>query len=47
VDSGDAFLGPASAKGRTGLRACYMNLRTTEADVDFIVERLATLAGQP
>jgi aromatic-L-amino-acid decarboxylase len=47
VDSGDAFLGPASVKGRTGLRACFMNLRTTEADVDFIVERLATLAAQP
>mgnify|MGYP002654690893 CR=1 FL=1 len=47
VDSGDAFLGPASVKGRTGLRTCFMNLRTTEADVDFIVERLATLAAQP
>jgi len=47
VDSGDAFLGPASVKGRTGLRACFMNLRTTEADVDFIIERLATLAAQP
>jgi aromatic-L-amino-acid/L-tryptophan decarboxylase len=46
VDSGDAFLRPASVKGRTGLRACFMNLRTTEADVDFIVERLATLAAQ-
>jgi hypothetical protein len=47
VDSGDAFLGPASVKGRTGLRACFMNLRTTEADVDFIIERLATLVAQP
>jgi aromatic-L-amino-acid decarboxylase len=45
VDSGDAFLGPASVKGRTGLRACFMNLRTTEADVDFIIERLASLAA--
>ncbi len=47
VDSGDALLGPASVKGHTGLRACLMNLRTTEADVDFIIERLATLAAQP
>lgn len=47
VDSGDAFLEPASVKGRTGLRACFVNLRTTEADVDSITERLATLAAQP
>lgn len=44
VDSGAAFLGPASVKGRIGLRACFMNLRTTEADVDFIIERLASIA---
>jgi aromatic-L-amino-acid decarboxylase len=44
IDSGDAFLGPASVKGRTGLRACFMNLRTTEADVDFIVARLKASA---
>ena len=40
VDSGLAFLGPAYVKGRTGLRACFMNLRTTEADVDLILDRL-------
>jgi hypothetical protein len=34
-------------KGRTGLRACFMNLRTTEADVDLILDRLGTLAGEP
>jgi hypothetical protein len=44
IDSGDAFLGPALVKGRTGLRACFMNLRTTEADVDFIVARLKASA---
>ena len=43
VDRGDAFLGPASVKGRTGLRACFMNLRTEAADVDFIIDRLAAL----
>jgi aromatic-L-amino-acid decarboxylase len=47
VGSGDAFLGPASVKGRTGLRASFMNLRATEADVDFIIDRVATLAAQP
>lgn len=39
VDSGDAFLGPANVKGRIGLRACFMNLRTTRADIDFILDR--------
>jgi glutamate/tyrosine decarboxylase-like PLP-dependent enzyme len=47
VDSGDAFLGPALVKGRTGLRTCFMNLRTTQADVDFIIDRLAALAVNP
>ena len=44
VDSGDAFLGPASVKGRIGLRACFMNLRTSPADVDFIVDRACEIA---
>jgi aromatic-L-amino-acid decarboxylase len=44
TDSGAAFLGPAVVRGRTGLRACFMNLRTSEADVDFILEQLAALA---
>ena len=46
VQSGVAFLGPASVKGRTGLRACFMNLRTTEADVDLILGSVAALADQ-
>lgn len=45
LDSGTAFLGPASVKGRTGLRACFMNLRTTESDVDLILDRLGELAA--
>jgi len=45
VEGGTAFLGPALVKGRTGLRACFMNLRTTEADVDLILDRLAAIAG--
>lgn len=44
VDSGDAFLGPAAVKGRIGLRACFMNLRTTPADVDIIVDRAGEIA---
>lgn len=43
VDSGDAFLGPASVKGRIGLRACFMNLRTSYADIDFIIERVGQI----
>ena len=44
LDSGTAFLGPASVKGKTGLRACFMNLRTSEPDVDLILDRLEALA---
>lgn len=46
VDSGDAFLGPARVKGRVGLRACFMNLRTTETDVDFILDRLQAMSDE-
>jgi hypothetical protein len=46
VDGGDAFLGPALVKGRSGLRACFMNLRTERSDVDFILDRLQALAGE-
>jgi glutamate/tyrosine decarboxylase-like PLP-dependent enzyme len=45
VDSGTAFLGPALVKGEVGLRACFMNLRTTEADVDMILDWLADFAA--
>lgn len=44
VDSGTAFLGPASLKGRFGFRACFMNLRTTKNDVELIMDELAALA---
>jgi len=46
VDGGDAFLGPALVKGRGGLRACFMNLRTERSDVDFILDRLQELTGE-
>ena len=45
VQSGLAFLGPASVKGRFGLRACFMNLRTTERDVELIMSTLANMKG--
>jgi aromatic-L-amino-acid/L-tryptophan decarboxylase len=46
VDSGDAFLGPARVKGRFGIRACFMNLRTSEADVEFILDQVTRIAAQ-
>lgn len=46
VDSGLAFLGPASVKGQFGLRACFMNLRTTKADVELIMDEIARLAAE-
>ena len=46
VDSGLAFLGPANVKGRIGMRACFMNLRTTRDDVDAIMKGLERLASE-
>jgi glutamate/tyrosine decarboxylase-like PLP-dependent enzyme len=46
VDGGTAFLGPASVKGRIGLRACFMNLRTTRADVEIIMDEIARLGRE-
>ena len=44
LDSGTAFLGPAMVKGEAGLRACFMNLRTTTGDVNLILDTLEVLA---
>ncbi len=44
VRSGVAFLGPARLKGRTGVRACFTNLRTSRADVDTILDEFLRLA---
>jgi glutamate/tyrosine decarboxylase-like PLP-dependent enzyme len=41
-----AFLGRAQVKGRFCLRACFMNLRTTRADVDRIVDGMIRLGRQ-
>jgi aromatic-L-amino-acid/L-tryptophan decarboxylase len=45
VSSGFAFLGPANVKGRIGMRACFMNLRTTTTDVEAIMGELERLAS--
>jgi aromatic-L-amino-acid decarboxylase len=44
ADSGTALLGPALVSGQPGLRACFMNLRTAESDVDLILDQLAQIA---
>jgi aromatic-L-amino-acid/L-tryptophan decarboxylase len=46
VASGTAFLGPASVRGRFGMRACFMNLRTTPRDVALIMSEIARLGEQ-
>ena len=43
---GTALLGPVSLNGRTGLRACVTNYRTTKEDLDRAVERLVELASR-
>lgn len=45
TDSGAAFLGPANVKGRFGLRACFLNLRTREADVTLIMDEVLHIAA--
>ncbi|PRY40411.1 pyridoxal phosphate-dependent decarboxylase family protein [Umezawaea tangerina] len=37
---GTALLGPAAVRGRSAMRACVTNYRTTRADVDLLVDRL-------
>ncbi|WNV88916.1 aminotransferase class V-fold PLP-dependent enzyme [Umezawaea sp. Da 62-37] len=41
---GTALLGPAAVAGRSVMRACVTNYRTTRADVDLLVDRLRDLA---
>lgn len=41
---GTALLGPASLSGRTAVRACVTNHRTSRDDIDVVVDRLAQLA---
>jgi aromatic-L-amino-acid decarboxylase len=46
TDEGSALLGPVSLHGRFGLRACVANYRTSEADIDLLLERLTALAEE-
>ncbi len=41
---GTALLGPVRLGGRTGIRCCIANYRTTRADIDLVLERLLRLA---
>ena len=43
VEEGTAILGPVRINGRDGIRACITNHRTTESDIDLVVERLVQL----
>ncbi|WP_020496558.1 pyridoxal phosphate-dependent decarboxylase family protein [Sciscionella marina] len=44
ITEGTALLGPARLGERTGIRACVTNHRTTKADIDLVVDRLAAYA---
>ncbi len=46
VNEGLAFLGPARVKGRSSIRACFTNLRTTRQDVDLILNEVLRLADR-
>lgn len=43
TEEGSALLGPVSLNGKTGLRVCVTNYRTTKVDLDAVVERLVAL----
>jgi aromatic-L-amino-acid decarboxylase len=44
IEEGTALLGPARLGELQGMRACVTNYRTTRADIDLIVDRLAAIA---
>jgi len=44
VEEGTAILGPVRINGRNGIRACITNYRTTESDIDFVLDRVLQLA---
>jgi hypothetical protein len=43
---GRAFLSSTRLGGRVALRLCFVNWRTTAADVEEVVQRLEALGGQ-
>jgi len=44
VEEGTALLGPVRVANREGIRACITNYRTSERDIDLVLERLLQLA---
>lgn len=46
ITGGVAFLGPARVKGRSCIRACFTNLRTTRRDVVLILKEVLRLADR-
>ena len=44
--SGDAFLSNAMVNGRFALRACIVNFRTSQADVEALLPLLARLGAE-
>ena len=44
VEEGSAILGPVHINGRNGIRACITNYRTTESDIDLVLDRVLQLA---
>jgi hypothetical protein len=44
--SGDGWLSTTTLRGRTYLRAGIVNYLATEADIDRLLERLRSLAGE-
>ena len=43
IEERTALLGPVNLNGTIGIRACVTNYRTTQADIDLVVERLLGL----
>jgi aromatic-L-amino-acid/L-tryptophan decarboxylase len=46
VASGIALLGPVRLRGRSGIRCCIANYRTTRADIDLVVDALVELGSR-
>jgi aromatic-L-amino-acid decarboxylase len=45
-DEGTALVGPVRLAGRSAIRLCVTNFRTSPSDVDCLVERLVCLAQE-
>ena len=44
---GRAYLSNATIRGAFALRACFVNHRTTDADVDAVIDEVLAAARQP